>query len=228
MGWTSRLVVIGLAALLAGCAGKVNEPSESTRLASPSPTQSVEPSATETASPSPETASTPVSDAQLAVGWAVPFTVTAPADWGIGVTTATAVEVVDGTGLRTVLAAYLKSPDLPEVWIERLTTHEALDVSEPQPVELGGGSGHVFDVRLNDSAPACAAGGSSLGGSCLIIHGPEDGWAWGIEDGRPARIWVLEVEGETVILSSDAREDRFEAWVPVIGRVVDSIEWQEP
>ena len=167
-------------------------------------------------------------DAQLAVNWPVPFTVTAPADWGIGgeATTATSVEIVDGTGLRTVLAAFLKSPDLPEVWVERLTTNEALDASEPQPVELGTASGHVFDVRLNDSASECARG--TLGGRCVTLHGPEDGLVWVIEDGRAARIWVLDVEGETVMFSSDAREDRFEAWVPKIDEVVNSIEWQKP
>lgn len=225
------IVVIG-AVMLTACSGEGSATDEpATRSPSPqaSPSVATTTAATETPSATTEASATPVGEAELVVDWAVPFTVTAPADWGLGeARTATAVEVVDGTGLRSVLAAYVKSPDAPDVWVERLTTHEAIDAAEPRSVEVDGAAGHVFDVRLNDAAPPCAAGGSSLGGTCIVIHGPEDGWVWVIEQGRPARIWVLDVEGETVMLSSDAREDRFEDWASTIDEVVSTLEWEQP
>jgi hypothetical protein len=163
------------------------------------------------------------------VQWAVPFTLTAPADWTRGeATTGTATEIVDGTGLRTVLSAFLKSPDTPEQWVERLTSNEALDASEPAPIDIGGAPGHVLDVRLNEPGPECVAGGSALGGTCLPIHGPEDGYVWVIEGDRPARIWVVDVGGQTVMLSTDAREDRFENWAATMDEVLATIEWSEP
>lgn len=161
--------------------------------------------------------------------WVIPFTVTVPGDWAQGESaTANAVDIVDGTGLRYVFTVIRKSPDAPEVWVERLTTAEYVQVSEPEPVEIGGAPGHVFDAQLRDDTPDCVVGGSEFGKACYVIHGPEDGWAWLLEEGRSARMWVLDVNGDTVVMYSDSREDRYEAWVAVIEEVVATIRWPGP
>ena len=218
--------------VFAGCAG--NQAGESEGLASPS-VVSQSPTETSTTSTAAEASATSsatarsASQADLTISWAIPFTITSPSDWAQGeATTENAVEIVAGTGLRTVLAVFRKSPDTPDERVERLTTAGALDATEPTPVELDGASGHVFDVRLSDAAAGCSAGGSSLGGRCYTIHGPEGEWVWVIEEGRPSRMWVLEVNGDTVVMSSDAREDRFEEWVPTMERVVATIQWPDP
>ena len=226
-----RTFALGLV-VLAGCAETgtptIQGPSSPAVVRqSPTPTAAT-PTAAEASATASATAGS-ASQADLTVSWAIPFTITTPGDWAQGeATTENAVEIVDGTGLRTVLAVFRKSPDTPDDWVERLTTAEALDATEPAPVELNGASGHVFDVRLSDAAPGCAAGGSSLGGRCYTIHGPEGEWVWVIEEGRPSRMWVLDVNGDTVLMSSDAREDRFPEWVPTIEGVVSTIHWPDP
>jgi hypothetical protein len=223
-----------LAALvLVGCAGGETDGAGSDPAASLPQASTAASTAAAASEEAPSSArasasATPVGEAELAVEWAVPFTVTAPADWTRGVTTQTATEILDGTGLRSVLSAFVKSPDTPAQWVERLTTVESLDASEPEPIEIGGAPGQVFDVRLNELGPECVAGGGTLGGVCLPIHGPEDGYVWVIEDDRPARIWVLDVGGQTLVLTTDAREDRFEDWAATMDEVLATVEWSEP
>ncbi|HSM15392.1 MAG TPA: hypothetical protein VK845_00155, partial [Gemmatimonadales bacterium] len=107
--------------------------------ATPSPT-APQPSAT--ASPS----ATETTVADLTMDWVIPFTLTVPGDWAQGGgNTANAMDIVDGSGARYVLSVIRKSPDAPEVWVERLTTAEPLEATEPEPVEIGGAPGHVFD-----------------------------------------------------------------------------------
>jgi hypothetical protein len=235
----TRLLTCGLVLLalsVAACsAGDPSNGADSSPEPEPSvtvartPDTSIAPSDAPEASEAVEPSLEPVGEAALSIGWAIPFTITAPADWGRGeAAIRSAVDVVDGTGLRTVLSAFLKADDTPDDWVRRLTEADALDASTPESVDVDGATGVVFDVRLTDAAPECAAGGSSLGGRCIVVHGPQDGWVWVIEGTRPARVWVLDVDGETVVLLSDAREDRFEAWARVVDGVVATLEWERP
>jgi hypothetical protein len=219
--------------LVAGCGEAAQPGSGATGTEAPaSPiAESVAPSSSAPASArqsdSPAASAAPVGNAELSIDWTVPFTVTAPADWTAGeAVTDTGMEVVDGTGLRAVLVLMLKTPDSPETWVDRLTTNEAIDATEPEPVDVGGASGFAFDASVNDTAADCVVGGSNLGGRCVVVHGPVDDWAWVLTPGRPARLWVLDVDGETVVLMSDAREDRFDTWKATIEQVVATLEWR--
>lgn len=105
-----------------------------------------------------------------------------------------------------------------------LTTTEALAAGEPQPLEVGGAPGHVIDVRLGEDPPPCLGTRET---SCYPIHEAfENAVIWVVAAGRPVRIWIVDVEGQTVMIATDARRDRFDDWVARFEEVIFLWEWR--
>jgi hypothetical protein len=188
-------------------------------VAPPSSEATAEPSA------SAEPSETPVATIEHAIDWTIPFSITAPADWTVGPDTIeTALELkVD---LRIVMMVFMQEPDTPAAVIERLTTIEELDATEPQPIEVGGATGQVLDIQVNDKAPKCTNLGAP---ECVAIHQDTSGTGlvWIAEIGRVMRVWVVEVDGRTVLIATDARADRFESWISRFEEVLSTLEWRD-
>ena len=113
----------------------------------------------------------------------------------------------------------------PEDMIAWLREHPNLEAGEPVPVTVGGVSGTQLDVEvssvLRDYPEGCPV-------PCVN--------AWPRSDERGEREFVfflgdkgrhivLNVEGETVIVSIEAPEEKFEEFLPEAQEVLDTVEW---
>jgi hypothetical protein len=224
-----KVASLAVCAVLAGCAGGQSTSSgsnaQASALPSAAPSASVGsmPSATDAAAPTAAPTATP-GEAVLTSSWTVPFSLTTPAGWRVSgdSTSSTALDIVNEEGLRYVLTFLLKSPDTVDDWVENLTTNQELDATEPQPTEIGGAAGYVVDVALTENARECVEVGAT--DTCFVLHRDTKHASY-ILDGRPARIWIVAVGGETVLLWTDAREDRFADWASGMETILQTLEW---
>ena len=177
-----------------------------------------EPSATATAAASSSTAET----AELAVSWTVPFTMTAPADWGQDQEPLGSSRVID-SGVDRWIVFSDSGPDTVEGWIEQLTTTAQLVVTEPEPAEIGGAEGLTVDVSTSSDAPMVSGGAPCANPCWALIQDAQASWI--AEEGRPNRVWVVDVDGETIAIVTDAPEGAFESWTATVEDVLGTLEW---
>ena len=196
-------------------------------VASASPTPPV--AATDAHTPVPSasaTASATGGPIVLDVDWTVPFSLTAPADWtteGVneesgGKKTANTVWI--GAGQRFV-AVTRTGPETVQGWLDTLAETEQLVATEPVEVEIGGSSGYRVDLEVSDQASDARCVNN---GRCYTLFQDDSGY-WPVEEGRTTRVWLVEVEGETLTIATDSRDDAFAEWAETVEAVLGTIEW---
>ncbi len=214
-------ILLLLCLLLAACGGSGSpsaEPSEASEAPSvaASAEASVEPSTAPSAEPSA------AADAPRQFGMNVPVTLTVPASWSREDWSTQAQLVLHVVADRWLVFSTL-GPDTVDEWVTKLTTTPQLTVvAEPQPTEIGGASGYVVDVTTSGEATNVGCGEASI--ICYSLFEDEAG-PWIVVEGTTTRAWVVDVDGETVIIVTDARTSGFEAWVQQMEEVLATAEW---
>jgi hypothetical protein len=101
----------------------------------------------------------------------------------------------------------------PADFIAYMTNYPGFSATVPAPVTIGGTEGQQFDVLTNDvEAPG-------------IFFIPED--SFNLAPGEKVRYFVLEIDGETVVILVDAWvADQFDSFLEVAQPVIDSITWE--
>jgi hypothetical protein len=226
-----RIVVPILAlALMAACSDGGTEASNAGTAstapadsAAPSPSEVAEISAAPSASSGPSEAAT----AEFAVSTPVPFSLTAPSGWSRATESSGATTLIDA-GMDRWIAVTLNGPDTVDAWVEQLTTPVQLEAGEPEAVEIGGASGFVLDVTTSEEAAAGGAGAcaSATAERCWQLYTDAQHF-WSIDEGRPNRVWVLDVDGETVLIVTDSPERAFDTWADSVGEALTTLEWGE-
>ena len=185
----------------------------------PSPDASVSPEASPTASePSEKT---------LGEGWTIPFSMTVPSAWEREPTsTGSMFEISAGIGRYVILT--MQGPETVDEWVSLLTSTEQIDVTEPQPIELNGAEGFVLDATASASA---AEGGPGIcvdpaAERCWTLF-EDPGGFWSIDEGRTNRLWIVDVDGETVLIVTDAPEAAFADWSAIVEDALTTLEWAE-
>ena len=146
--------------------------------------------------------SEPVSAAAgtLDVVWCIPrgldqevvaFAFDGPADWADQVYTGGESLYLRPSG-GGAIAFFLSGPDTADAWLAEITGTEAFEVSEPEPVTVGGVDGFVVDVRL---APGAADAPPLIENSDV---------PWNLTDGNAARVWILDAEPEAMVIVTGA------------------------
>lgn len=218
------LIMLATWAAMAGCASPL-PPSSSAAVASTSAapgTSSPLPTPLATTAPPPTATST---GSALAAAWTVPFALAAPADWQVNdeSSSSTAIDIYDGSG-RDVLSVILESPASVDDVVTNLTTDAKLEATEPRPAELGGASGYVLDLRITDKATACTMGLATLPFRCVYLHDEENEVLW-VQEDRTVRVWIVSVDGETLMAWTDARDSLFGGWEASMADILGTLEW---
>ena len=111
-----------------------------------------------------------------------------------------------GLGFRTIHKVYdpqdpgfntLPAPDDMVAWFQK---HPHLDAEEPVPVSVGGVPGTQLDVSVS-SAPDNYLTDCLHGESCLPLWPAARGSPYGLPEGQGERMIILDVRGETVIVT---------------------------
>lgn len=208
--------------MLAACTSTPEDPS-----IDPTPS-ATETEPTSTSSPAEVTASAvPTASAgptALEVNWTVPFTITAPSDW----TTEVPENIGASDGETQWLAtgdrhmAFTRSgPESVDQWLDSVMRAEQLVASEPTEVDIGGETAYRVDLEVSDQASSARCFND---GRCYTLFQDASGF-WPIEEGRPTALWLVDVDGETVAIATDSRENTFTDWVAEVEEVFGTLEW---
>ncbi|HUH16311.1 MAG TPA: hypothetical protein VMM85_00005 [Methylomirabilota bacterium] len=202
-------LAIMLATLLVACAeaGEADSPAATPdpQSASPSPT-------TEAATPSPSASAAAADPVDQIVGWTVPFTITTPADWTRGESSPTTTYFDAGVN-RWVFFTTL-GPDTVEAWVDQLTSASEYTATNVEEFELDGAPGRVLDLRL-----AAESGEEVLFDEAFL--------GWVVVANRPNRVWVVDADGETLLIGTDTSEGAFENWVAVVEEALATLKWSD-
>jgi len=118
----------------------------------------------------------------------------------------------DPTG-NTVVPA----PDSVDGWVKWFQKHPNLRTEKPLPVTVGGASGVRMDAVV------------------ASVPNRHPAWFWVLSDGTTIqdddrggrmRTFILNVDGETVLIAIRAPGDRFEGFLPKAQEVVNTVEWK--
>lgn len=207
-------VLASLTALLVACGqGEPTDGAPASITAAATTEATLEPSEAPSEAPSAEPlASESEGPVEQSVSWALPFSITTPADWVSE--TASPMTFNFRSGPDRWVAFTRVGPDTVDAWLEELGASDAYVLTEPAPVEVGAASGVVLDLELAD--------GESEAGLF-----EEASWGhWAVSAGRPNRLWLLDVDGETVLIVTDAPERAFESWIAVVEEALATLEWE--
>jgi hypothetical protein len=195
----------------------------------PIPSDAASPTATPTTTTTatPEaTPSAPSEPSAFEVDWTIDFVAQAPADWTTevnetlaGITTGDTLWL--GAGQR-YLVVTRTGPESVEAWLDQVAAAEQLEATEPVEAEVGGITAYRVDLVVSDQASEerCINAGR-----CYTLFQDESGY-WPVVEGRPTALWVLEVDGETLAIATDSREDSFAGWVATVEEVLATIDWR--
>lgn len=199
-------------AMLAGCA-TAQEPSASAAASdpvTPSVAASAVPSVAASEAPTPSPTEAPPETVEFTVP--VAFSITIPGEWREepDLSSATTRTLSGGIDRWVVFTQF--GPDSVDDWVERLATDQLLTASEPRVVDIGGAEGVSVDVRVAEE-----------GAEIPLIR---EAWGeWTVDDGRPNRLWIVDVDGEIVVILTDAPDGAFDTWIETVEQVLATIEW---
>ncbi len=149
--------------------------------------------------------------------WDPPFTLATPPNWreeDHG-----SIMFVFKAG-SSFVAFSTEGPDSVDGWLEALASNSDIVTTEPTPIELGSAPGYVVDVRLSDTPEELCGFGI---GPCSTLLTSGDGWV--VAEEMPNRLWVVDVNGETVVIVTEASEGFFETWAAEVNEVLSTITW---
>ncbi len=203
-------LAIILATLLVACsqAGVAESPTPT-----PDPTTASPSPSPEAATPSPSASAAAADPVDQTVGWTVPFTITTPADWERAEGTTPAMTYFEAGVSRYVIFTTI-GPETVEAWVDQLTSAPEFIVTDPEAFELDGAPGQVLDVRMAEES----------GEEVLFGEGTTE---WSVVPNRPNRVWIVDVDGETVLIVTEAVETAFENWVAVVEDALATLKWSD-
>lgn len=102
--------------------------------------------------------------------------------------------------------------------------HPHLEAGEPEPVEVGGASGVAFDVTVAPLPKGYAA--DTCDTPCVPLFPQGDGEAFVFLQGDKDRVVVLDVAGETVVVTVEGPQDAFGDFMPRAEGVLDTVRWE--
>ena len=108
--------------------------------------------------------------------------------------------------------------------MERLTSDDNLETTEPVSVDVGGAPGFSFDARVRNTTEGVYCGGTDL---CVPIAKPPGESSWVAFPGSPNRIWIVDVDGTAVLITAEASEPDFEEFRAAFEEVLATVEWAE-
>jgi hypothetical protein len=208
-----RIAPALLCLALAACAPATGD-------ASPADTENADATASPTApataseapaSPSPS--ATPAPPAEREIAWSPSFSITIPPDWENETDVPDEFVSLRATSDRW-LVFYNRGPDTVEAWRELVTSDERFVATEPEPTEVGGATGVVFDFQLAEGQPEADLFGNPL-------------YGWLVTPDRPNRAWIVDVDGTPVMVVTDAPERPFESWVATVEEALATLTWGE-
>jgi hypothetical protein len=177
---------------------------------------------TESPSRTPRPSPTPVPIETREVEWTVPFSMDMPADWAREGGTGTSVFFSAGRPDRWIEFT-LAGPDTVDGWIDSMATQPRLIITEPTPIELGGAAGMAVDARVSDQASGNCSAGPNV--RCFTLFQNPGAGVWEVVENQPSRVWVVDVDGEVVLIVTDAQERSFDAWIAVVEPLLQTLTW---
>jgi uncharacterized protein YjbI with pentapeptide repeats len=121
-------------------------------------------------------------------------------------------------------ATKVSAPENADEWVSWFQEHPNLDTSDPVSATLGSAAGVRIDVTLPatpDKYPRAYCGEKP----CVPLF-PSGGGIVSYADWKD-RFFIVDVEGETVVIDVAAPEDKFGEFLPNAQKVLDTIEWAE-
>ena len=218
------LIVLVTCAAMTGCASPPPPGTPAAVATTSAAPATSNPLPTPIATTAPPSTATP-SGSTLAAAWTVPFILAAPVDWKVNdeSSSSTAIDIFDGSR-RDVLSVILESPASVDDVVTNLTTDARLEATEPQPAELGGASGYALDLRITIEATACTMGFQTFPFRCVYLHDEENEVLW-VQEDRTVRVWIVSVDGETLMVWTDARDSLFADWEASMADILGTLEW---
>ena len=88
-------------------------------------------------------------------------------------------------------------------------------------MSIGGSSGQSVELTVS---PEASSENCLRQGACYSLFQDEGGY-WELGEGRPARLWIVDVDGETVLIATDAPEAAYASWIDVVEEALSTLEW---
>jgi hypothetical protein len=215
MNHPRALVIAGLSLVLAACAA---ETADTTTTSAEMTTTTAAPEPTTTTAPATTTTTVATTEHQL--DFVIPVTLTTPSDWTAQVTAQShVIDIVAPNGLA--IFASRDTEVTTDGWLAELAAEENLVVGEPTPVEVGGAPGITFEVAFGAATEGLLCGDALC---VLILNRPD--YQWAILDGYPNQIWILDVNGSTVLIAAEPSSSS-STFLEEFEEVLASVEWGE-
>jgi hypothetical protein len=191
----------------------------------PSEAEPTDGAAAASATPAPSSASCPTDPIAfpepgiIAVHWCPPrdgdpvvaFTISAPQEWAEGHFGSSQMLVLQPAQGGAFALAF-SGPETVDALVEEISSHEEFDVSEPQPVTIGGAEGVVFEVTLAPGVDADAA-------PPLFEDDMAD---WRVGADETLRVWAVDRPGEALAIVTRPPD---QAWADAFEEILASLEW---
>ena len=218
------LAIVLVVVVLVGCTqAEVSDAPPEESSTSVAPTTSPD----ESPSSEPSQSSSESSEETLGEDWTTPFTMTVPSEWERDdESTGSMFLIAAGTGRFVALTQ--QGPPTVDEWVTLLTSTEQIEVTEPEAIELDGAEGFVLDATASASA---AEGGPGIcmnpgADRCWTLF-EDPGGFWSIDEGRTNRLWIVDVDGETLLIVTEAPDAAFADWSAVVEEALGTLVWGE-
>jgi hypothetical protein len=117
-----------------------------------------------------------------------------------------------------------KLMSVPKDWVSWFQEHPYLEISSPQPANVGGAEGKRFNTRVSSPKDYYSVDCEGQGVALWPLLG---GHHWCADDGYTSRTIVLnDVQGETVIIDVWSRSRTFEKALTKANDVLNTVEWE--
>lgn len=140
--------------------------------------------------------------------------------WILGYWTVDAVYLDPCTRKGTFDTRKLKFPD---IWVEALGAQRRTETSRAVPVTLGGYDGIYVELTAPTDLDFSTCRGKRL---TIFETTAKGGHHWIAEPGVVERYWVLDVDGEQVVLTGAVTPETTDAQAEQLTRVVESVQFE--
>lgn len=115
--------------------------------------------------------------------------------------------------------------DPPSDYIEWLRNHPNLEAGDPTPTSIGGLDGIQLDIAgiTPVEGQRCGIGGDDP--PCVAIAPMSEGAPFIFAEGTVARITVLEVDGEAILVAIEDQSETYQDFLPQAEQVLETVEF---
>lgn len=119
----------------------------------------------------------------------------------------------------------LEAVDPPADYVAWLRNHPNLEAGDPTPASIGGFDGIQLDIASITPVEGqrCGIGGDDP--PCVAIAPVSEGAPFIFAEGTAARITVLEVGGEAILVAIEDQSETYEEFLPQAEQVLESVEF---